>query len=194
MLRLAAGIVLPTEGVLRIDGVDAVLLDRPAWREQIGWMDQHPPLLAASLAANLLVARSDAETAALWSALEFAGLKTWAEALPAQLDTVLGEGGRQLSGGQLRRLALARLALRRPRLLLLDEPTASLDEAAEAFVIERLRHLCAPCTTLLVTHRPGPLQLCGRVLTLEQGWLLSATASTVSDLTAMDDTETSPHG
>lgn len=171
VLRLAAGIVLPTQGSVTVDDCSMIQLDRHAWREHIGWMDQSPPLLAASLADNLRVARVEADAAELWLALAFAGLQAWAEALPEGLDTVLGEGGRPLSGGQLRRLALARLALRRPRLLLLDEPTASLDAAAEAFVVERLAELRAGCTTLLATHRSAPLTLADRVLELAGGRL-----------------------
>jgi ATP-binding cassette subfamily C protein CydD len=169
VLRLAAGIVLPTQGAVFVDECSMIDLDRHVWREHIGWMDQSPPLLAATLADNLLAARMDADSAELWSALAFAGLQTWAAALPEGLDTLLGEGGRPLSGGQLRRLALARLALRRPRLLLLDEPTASLDAAAETFVVERLAELRAGCTTLLATHRPAPLALANRVLELAGG-------------------------
>lgn len=177
LLRLAAGIVLPTSGTVFVDGRNMTALDRHAWREQIGWMDQSPPLLAASLADNLRAARIDAATAEVWSALDFCGLKSWAEALPQGLDTVLGEGGRHLSGGQLRRLALARLVLRRPRLILLDEPTASLDTAAEGFVVDRLAKLRAGCTTLLVTHRPAPLVLANRVLELSGGRLRACSSA-----------------
>ncbi|MEJ7139333.1 thiol reductant ABC exporter subunit CydD [Amphibiibacter pelophylacis] len=173
LLRLAAAIVAPTAGQVRVDGQDIATLDRHAWREQIGWMDQHPPLLAGSLADNLRAACSAATDADLRQALDFAGLGDWAQALPQQLDTLLGEAGRPLSGGQLRRLALARLALRRPRLLLLDEPTASLDAQAESFVIERLKQLAQGCTTLIVSHRPAPLALAQRVLRLHGGQLLA---------------------
>lgn len=182
LLRLAAGILEPDSGTLRVDGEDLRTLDRAAWREQIGWMDQHPPLLATTLAANLLAARSDAMDDELWGALVFAGLHDWAGALPDGLSTRLGEGGRHLSGGQLRRLALARLVLRRPRVLLLDEPSASLDTIAEAFVIDRLAQLRASCTTLLVTHRPAPLAIADRVLTLSGGRLLSRADPVAADV------------
>lgn len=183
LLRLAAGIALPGAGALRVDGVPLTELDLQAWREQIGWMDQHPPLLAASLATNLQVAcASPVAPEALWDALDFAGLGDWARALPEGLETPMGEAGRWMSGGQLRRLALARLALRRPRLLLLDEPTASLDAGAEAFMVARLGELAAGCTTLLVTHRPAPLALAGRVLELEQGLLRPLPAAALAAL------------
>lgn len=183
LLRLAAGIALPGAGELRVDGVPLAELDLQAWREQIGWMDQHPPLLAASLASNLQAACARAVAPeALWDALDFAGLGDWARALPEGLATRMGEGGRWISGGQLRRLALARLALRRPRLLLLDEPTASLDAGAEAFMVARLEKLAAGCTTLLVSHRPAPLTLAGRVLELGPGGLRPLPAAALAAL------------
>ncbi|NMG34035.1 thiol reductant ABC exporter subunit CydD [Azoarcus sp. TTM-91] len=174
LLRLLLGQLQPQAGELVASDVPFTELDLQHWRERIGWMSQHPRLLAGSLADNLRLARQGADAAAMIEALHFAGLGDWLATLPQGLDTVLGEGGRQLSGGQLRRLALARVRLRPADLLLLDEPTASLDHDTEALVVERLAELRRNRTVLLLSHRRAPLRLADRVLRLDGGRLQPA--------------------
>ena len=178
LLRLLLGQLRAQEGRILVDGRPFETLDLTVWRERIGWMNQHPRLLADTLAGNLRVARGDAGDDALREALRFAGLDPWFAALPDGLATRLGEGGRPLSGGQLRRLALARVFLRRADVLLLDEPTASLDAETEAWVVDRIGELRAGRTLILLTHRPAPLRLAERVLELTDGRLAAADLAT----------------
>lgn len=171
LLRLLLGQLRADRGQVLIDGQLIDNLDLAAWRERVAWMSQHPRLIADTLAANLRVARHDADDDALLEALRFAGLADWFGKLPDGLATRLGEGGRQMSGGQLRRLALARVRLRRADVLLLDEPTASLDAHTEQWVIARIDELRQGRTLVLLTHRPAPLVLADRVLRLADGRL-----------------------
>lgn len=173
VLRLILGELTPQSGEIRIDGQPLGEIDAQAWREGIAWMSQHPRLLAASLADNLRIARHDAEESAMHQALAFAGLADWFATLPEGWATRLGEGGRLLSGGQLRRLALARVFLRDARLLLLDEPTASLDRESEALVMDGLRQLAQGRGMILLTHRASALLLADRVVLLEAGRIVA---------------------
>ncbi len=166
VLRLLLGQLAPQRGTIEVDGAALGGLNLEAWREGLGWMSQHPRLLSASLADNLRVARLYADDAALVEALEFAGLADWYGRLDRGLNTAMGEGGRQMSGGQLRRLALARIRLRPSRLLLLDEPTASLDAAVEDLVLDRMTELKRGKTVVLLSHHPRPLELADRVVEL----------------------------
>jgi ATP-binding cassette subfamily C protein CydD len=167
LLRLLQGQLTAEAGGIWVDGRPLAELDLEAWRARIGWMSQHPRLLAATLRDNLRVARQDAGDDELAEALTFAGLGPWLAALENGLDTLLGEGGRTVSGGQLRRLALARLRLRREAtLLLLDEPTASLDDDTQDLVLDRLAELKRGRTLVLLTHHPKPLVLADRVFAL----------------------------
>ena len=179
LLRLLLGQLRAQEGNVLIDNRPIDDIDLAAWRERVAWMSQHPRLMADTLAANLRVARSDADEAELAEALEFSGLGAWFTHLPEGLDTRLGEGGRQLSGGQLRRLALARVRLRRSDVLLLDEPTASLDAETEDWVIDRIAELRQGRTLVLLTHRAAPLRVVDRVLDLQDGCL--TTSSTLAE-------------
>jgi len=129
-------------------------------------MSQPPRLLAATLRENLKVANQAVSDSTLEDALEFAGLGPWFQTLETGWDTLLGEGGRTVSGGQLRRLALARLKLRDATLLLLDEPTASLDDETQDLVLARLAELKRGKTLILLTHHPKPLILADRVFAL----------------------------
>ncbi|WP_153111573.1 thiol reductant ABC exporter subunit CydD [Propionivibrio limicola] len=177
LLRLLLGQLSPTAGAITIDNQNLANLDLAAWRERIGWMGQHPRLIAASLADNLRVARHEADDAALQQALAFAGLQEWFAGLPQGLATPLGEGGRQLSGGQLRRLALARVWLRDAPLLLLDEPTASLDHETEAVIMAGLATLSANRTVVMLTHRAAPMALMDRIVLLRQGHIAASANS-----------------
>lgn len=167
LLRLILGELSPSSGGVLVNGVPLADLALEGWKAQIGWMSQHPRLMADTLRENLRVARLDAPDSALTEALEFAGLGDWFRTLPEGFDTRLGEGGRSASGGQIRRLALARLQLRPTILLLLDEPTASLDEETQEAVLTGLAALRKGKTMVLLTHHEKPLALADRTIALE---------------------------
>ncbi|NIC35310.1 thiol reductant ABC exporter subunit CydD [Halomonas desiderata] len=159
LLQLLAGFVAPASGQ-RLAAPDL----------KIAWMDQRPLLIHGSLAENLRLAAPQASDAELERALTHAGLAELVAALPQGIHTPLGERGSGLSGGQAQRLALARVFLSDAELVLLDEPTASLDEATEARVIESLRRLGEEGRTLVIaTHHPALMAMASRRLALHEG-------------------------
>ncbi|WP_108446523.1 thiol reductant ABC exporter subunit CydD [Halomonas denitrificans] len=157
LLQLMAGFLDPTEGERRL-----------AAEAGFAWLDQRPLLVQGSLADNLRLAAPQASDDQMREALDRAGLAALLARLPDGLETALGERGEGLSGGQVQRLALARVFLSPAPLVLLDEPTASLDARTEARVIEALARLAAEGRTLVIaTHHPALLALADRRLALE---------------------------
>ncbi|MBE2895617.1 cysteine/glutathione ABC transporter permease/ATP-binding protein CydD [Pasteurellaceae bacterium HPA106] len=158
---------LPYRGSLRINGVELRELDLPRWRERIAWVGQNPLLLPGSIRENVLIGNPHASDDALWAALEKADAATFVSQLG--LDYVLQEGNVGLSGGQIQRLAVARAILRHSMLLLLDEPTASLDANSESAVLCSLAQLSQRQTTLMITHRIEDLRECDQIWVMRQG-------------------------
>ncbi|MFC9620508.1 thiol reductant ABC exporter subunit CydD [Streptomyces sp. NPDC056930] len=172
LLDVVLGFTAPDEGRVRIGGVDLAALAPEHWRERIAWVPQRPYLFAGTIAENVRLARPDADDGAVTAALRDAGAYDFVAELPDGAQTLLGEDGAGLSAGQRQRLALARAFLADRPLLLLDEPTASLDGETEAGIVEAVRRLAAGRTVLLVVHRPALLSVADRVVTLEPGLTL----------------------
>ncbi|MBQ1025082.1 thiol reductant ABC exporter subunit CydD [Micromonospora sp. C95] len=169
LLNLLLGFVRPTEGRVTVGGVDLADADLDGWRRQVAWVPQRAHLFAASLADNIRLGAPDATPTALAAAVHVAALDEVVAALPDGLDTLLGERGHGLSSGQRQRVALARAFLRHAPVVLLDEPTARLDAAAESVVLSATRELVAGRTALLVAHRPALLTDVDRILRVEDG-------------------------
>jgi ATP-binding cassette subfamily C protein CydD len=165
LLRVLAGDLSPSAGAMLIDGA------RPARvaREAVTWLGQRPYLFAGTLGENIALGRPEAPAGEVLDAALAAGLGPVMERLPAGLQTPVGERGWGLSGGEAHRVGLARTFLKRAPLLLLDEPTAHLDAAAEDAVIEVIREVAEDATTLLATHSPALLAQCDRVIDLDRG-------------------------
>jgi len=171
-IRLALGFHRPDLGHVRLNGVDLAEADLEDWRRAIAWIGQSPHLFHGTLADNILLGQPDADAAAVAAAAEQARVADFARDLPRGLDTLVGERGHGLSGGQAQRVALARAFLKDAPLLLLDEPTGNLDAENEALVLEAIGRLAEGRTVLLATHSPAGIIGMDRVLTLDHGRLV----------------------
>ncbi|MFB7632279.1 ABC transporter ATP-binding protein [Streptomyces sp. NPDC056149] len=161
----------PWSGDLRIDGHAVADLGLDAWRSRIGWVEQDCPMLHGTLRENLCYAAPDVTTDddALWRVLDLVNLAQRVRHLPAGLDTGIGERGARLSSGERQRLAIARAILARPRLLLMDEPTAHLDPANEAALTVTLHNLRRECALLVIAHRMTTIETADSIVMLDGG-------------------------
>ncbi|HYF58163.1 MAG TPA: type I secretion system permease/ATPase, partial [Burkholderiaceae bacterium] len=170
LLRLAAGLYEPTAGMVRLDGIEARQADPAALRSIVALVPQDPRLFLGTLRENLELGRPDGGgEARLLEVLRVLGLDEAVARHPRGLDMPLGEDGAGLSGGQRQLVALARLLLREPRVVLLDEPTSGLDQTTERKVLGALADFCRDRTLVVATHRPAALELVDRIVVLEQG-------------------------
>jgi thiol reductant ABC exporter CydD subunit len=167
LLRVLAGLVTPDAGTVTVGGIDLQELDPAAWSSNVTWVPQRPHLFAVSVAENVRIGRADASPADVEAAIAAAGLDGTVARLAAGVDTVLGDRGAGLSAGERQRLALARAFVRDTPLLLLDEPTAALDGATEAEVLEAVRRLARGRTVVIAAHRRTLVELADRVVELD---------------------------
>jgi thiol reductant ABC exporter CydD subunit len=167
LVGVLAGLIIPGRGEVLVDGIDICAVGVDVWRSQLTWVPQRPMIFSGTIAENLRIAAPHASDAELWQALELACLDSLVASLPGGLKAPLVERAEQLSAGERQRLGIARAMVRRQTgLILLDEPTAHLDPATEAAVVEKLGPVLAGRSTVIVTHRTTPLSLVDRVIEL----------------------------
>lgn len=159
-------------GAVRLNGTDVRDLTTQSIRETVGLVTQDGHLFHDTIRANLLLARPEAQESELWDALQRARLRDLVESLSDGLDTVVGERGYRLSGGERQRLTIARLLLKQPRVVILDEATASLDSTSEAAVQEALSEALDGRTALVIAHRLSTIRAADQILVLEHGRII----------------------
>ncbi|WP_417580484.1 thiol reductant ABC exporter subunit CydD [Nitrincola sp.] len=177
VLNLLAGFDCPQQGDILISAIPLAKLSRSQWMDKVAFVSQHTTLFPGSIRDNLLMANPQATDDQLRLACDQAAASEFIDRLEEGLDTSVGEAGANFSGGQIQRLSLARAFLKNAPVLLLDEPTASLDHASEELVLQALSRLCRGRTTLLLTHRPATMKLADRVCVLQQGRCVEADAA-----------------
>jgi ATP-binding cassette, subfamily C, bacterial CydD len=165
LLRLAE----PTGGRVTVGGVDLARCSTDLWRSQIAWVPQHPTIFRGTVGDNIRLARAQASEEDVQGAAALAGADRIVRALPDGYDTVVGDGGRPLSVGERRRIALARAFLRDAPLVVLDEPTADLDPASAELVGRAIERLRDGRTVLLIVHRLELASRADRVVVVARG-------------------------
>lgn len=162
----------PQEGQIRIGSTNLSDWDAIAWRRSIGFVPQDAQLISGTLAENLCLGINVTSEEEMESALGKVAGCDWRERFPLGLDTFVGESGIGMSGGQRQLIAMARVYLRNPKVVILDEPTAHLDGEALELVNSAIAELMEARTVILVSHRPETIQLMSRVLLLENGHIV----------------------
>jgi ATP-binding cassette subfamily B protein len=169
LAQLALRLYDPRAGVIRINGLDLRNVTTKSIQESVGMVMQDAHLFHDTLRANLLYARPHATDAEIQTALSDAQILATVEALPQGLDTVIGERGHRLSGGERQRVAIARLLLKAPPLVILDEATAHLDSESERAIQQAFRTALVGRTSLVIAHRLSTVQAADQILVLEKG-------------------------
>ncbi|MFM9135858.1 MAG: ABC transporter ATP-binding protein [bacterium] len=158
-----------TSGCVRVGGLDVRDVDLQALRDSVGVVTQDAHLFHDTIGANLLYARPDASDEAIWEALRGAHIDDLIASLPQGLQTVVGDRGHRLSGGEKQRIAIARLLLKAPRIVVLDEATAHLDSESEAAVQEALATALQGRTSLVIAHRLSTIRQADLILVVDDG-------------------------
>jgi ATP-binding cassette subfamily C protein LapB len=172
LLQALAGGVDLVNGDVRLDNLSMTQIDMADLRRNIGFLSQNARLFYGTLRENLTLGAPHASDEAIFEVLEISGAGNFVKHLPKGLDHSIMEGGAGLSGGQRQSILLARMLLRSPNIVLLDEPTASLDDHTEREFIQRLGQWLGNRTLIVATHRVPMLELVERVLVLKEGQLV----------------------
>jgi ATP-binding cassette subfamily C protein LapB len=173
--RLVSGLIEPTEGSVLIDGVDLRQIDKSDVRRNIGVMLQETWLFSGTVKENLQMGFFEYDDGHILNIAKISGVDDFVASHPQGYDMELRERGEGLSGGQRQSINLARALLHDPSLLILDEPTSSMDTATEKTVIDRLKAWSSDKTMVMVTHRNTLLELADRVLVIDQGAIVADT-------------------
>lgn len=171
---LVTGLLVPDQGRVLVDGIPLSPQRMRAWRDQIGYVSQDTFLFHDTIRANLLWACPNAGDEDIDHALRLAAAEAFVSGLSKGLDTILGDRGVLVSGGERQRLALARALLRKPSLLILDEATSNLDSENERFIQRALEQLHGQMTILVITHRLSTIRNADVIHVLEQGRLVQS--------------------
>ncbi|WP_425415827.1 thiol reductant ABC exporter subunit CydD [Paenibacillus tianmuensis] len=173
LLHLIAGLLKPLSGEVLVNGRPLAQYDEASWFDRISYITQHPYIFAGTFADNIVIgADRDVSRADIVQAAEAAGLAAVAAELDKGYDTFVGEGGRGLSGGEKQRLALARAFLKRPNVILFDEPTVGLDLQTERVLQRSIADLASKATMITVAHRLYTIRHADRILFMDNGVLL----------------------
>jgi len=170
--NLVARLYDAQSGAVRVAGHDVRDVTLQSLEDTVGYVTQDAHMFHDTIRANLLYARPDADDQAIWRALEAAQIATLLRALPDGLDTVVGDRGYRLSGGERQRLAIARLLLKAPAIVVLDEATAHLDSESEAAVQQALDAALEGRTSLVIAHRLSTVRNADRILVLDAGQIV----------------------
>jgi ATP-binding cassette subfamily C protein len=171
---LLMGLLMARSGRVTVDGLPLTAEYLQSWRGQIGYVPQDTLLFHDTVLANLLWAKPDAAEDEVWRALDMAAAADFVRALPQGLETVVGDRGVLISGGERQRLALARALLRRPRLLILDEATSSLDSENELRIQSAIDRLHEQTTIVVITHRLSTIRNADLIHVLDGGRLVES--------------------
>ena len=161
---------LPYEGSVTINGIELRELNLIQWREKLAWVGQNPQLIRGSLKENILLGNYEVSEQALTQALSLSKADEFVYRLG--LEHQVQDSNAGISGGQVQRIAIARALLRNYELLMLDEPTASLDLQSEQQVLQALHHLSQQHTTLMITHRIEDLASCDEIWVMKRGQII----------------------
>lgn len=175
MSRLISGLIEPSEGAVLIDGVDLRQIDKSDVRRNIGVMLQETWLFSGTVKENLQMGFYEYDDAHILDISKISGVDDFVASHPQGYDMELRERGEGLSGGQRQSINLARALLHNPNLLILDEPTSSMDTATEKAVIGRIKAWAGKRTLIMITHRNTLLELADRVLVMDQGTVVADT-------------------
>ena len=178
IIDLLCGFHIPDDGEILIDTTNLASLNIRAWRQGIGYLPQTPTLLNQSVRDNITYFDDNISGQQVEDAVKMAGAWDFVSELPQGIDTIVGERGGKFSGGQQQRIALARALVHKPKLLILDEPTASLDQNTERLICEQLQTIKGQMTIVAISHQLALGRVADLIYRLEDGYISTETVPT----------------